>query len=211
MGDAKHPLLLHRVVSVDLSQRPCNVTALRQLGLANLDMLQSAVFIVDGYTGRDPCCEEGNAFDAMDALCDSIPENVEIEYFFVFETPDLDKVVDDYLCDESEEALTRLVCSFTASNVGPRHRFVSSDPRELQFSCAVALRHDEERLVRLLEATNGDARAFGALRLWQGHSRRYARRIIEVAEAVDTSSCRGKLLRSAVESDLNPKAVLRVC
>jgi hypothetical protein len=95
----------------------------------------------------------------------------------------------------------------------PRHElsewpgFRSSDPDELQFSCAVTRMTNEESWCYLLECESSDLSAIAAQVLWMGKSNRYARKVLTMASAKADDDAAWQRVHERVEASLSPEMI----
>lgn len=85
----------------------------------------------------------------------------------------------------------------------------SDDPPELQFSCAVSASSGEESWATLLK--EGDARTqnLSARVLWQRHSRRHAKAVIEFVDNTEADQETVRPLRIAIDTSFQPNNIRR--
>jgi transposase len=87
--------------------------------------------------------------------------------------------------------------------------FSNSFPGELQFSDAVVLDGQESDLADALAGTDTVKRVAAARALWEGHSRRHAREVLQFVSGEPLKTKDFRALKRDVEDSLKPSAVLR--
>ncbi|MEO5716241.1 MAG: HEAT repeat domain-containing protein [Luteolibacter sp.] len=87
--------------------------------------------------------------------------------------------------------------------------FVHSNPVELQFSCAMFPNAREEFVASKLAKGSSDGRTAAARELWDGHSRRHARLVMEFISESAPRTASMTAFERIVEDSLKPEAILR--
>jgi hypothetical protein len=89
----------------------------------------------------------------------------------------------------------------------PLGRLSSSDPSELQFSCAVCLDSREQKAAACLQYGSPEEQVKAALALWRAHSRRYADKVLEYVSRETSSNQNFHSLKGEVEGSLTSEAI----
>jgi HEAT repeat protein len=87
--------------------------------------------------------------------------------------------------------------------------FSSSEPDELQFSCALVLDTREEACAKALVEEDAADRLAAARALWRGHSRRHAAKVLMYLAGPPPGGEEYRAFQREVESSLQPEAILR--
>jgi len=110
----------------------------------------------------------------------------------------------------------KLAISISVVTAGPavaeppaKPAFFHSQPSELQFSCAVSLNAQEEALARMLSKGSVEERCAAAGDLWNGHSGRYAGRVVEFTMESASESDPMAALKRSVDDSLKPEVIIR--
>ncbi len=84
-----------------------------------------------------------------------------------------------------------------------------SEPRDLQFSCAVMVNTYEDLWYELLKSDASDVSAIAALALWKRHSRRYAKSVLHFFPDEKRTDPEGQPVRRFIERTLEADRIIQ--
>jgi len=96
-----------------------------------------------------------------------------------------------------------------ADQASQKSTVFSNAPRELQFSCSIALNAREEALAKDLKGGPIEKQIASASELWQGHSRLYAQKVIGLLSTSPSQTDAFVTLKQTVDTSLKPESILQ--